>query len=46
MATMGGRPERSPIKVFYTDYENYEISYDCKEFAGMKTEYFGVSSRT
>ena len=46
MATMGGRPKRHPIKMFDTDYENYEIYYDCTEFAGFKTESFAVSSRT
>jgi hypothetical protein len=46
MATMGGRPERHPIRVFYTDYENFDIYYDCSEFAGFKTESFAVTSRT
>ena len=46
MATMGGRQERKPIKMLDTDYENYEIYYDCSEYAWFKTESFAVSSRT
>ena len=46
MATMGGGSHRIPFKIFDTDYENYEIHYDCSEFAGFKTEMFAVASRT
>ena len=46
MATMGGGSHRVPFKIFDTDYENYEIYYDCSQFGAMKTESFAVSSRT
>ncbi len=29
MATMGGGSHRIPFKIFDTDYESYEIMYNC-----------------
>ena len=46
MATMGGRPERHPIKMFDTDYENYEIYYDCKEYFGFKNQKSKVGKKS
>merc|ERR1719183_1056178 len=47
-ATMGSGTKRAPITVWHTDYENYDIMYDCKNHLGgrMKYESFAVSSRT
>ena len=47
MATMGGSDRRSPLNVYLTDYNNYEIFYTCKDMMGglMKSEMFSVNSR-
>ena len=47
MATMHGGSHRSPIRVFDTDYETYEIMYDCQEVLGgaMKMEMFSVTTK-
>ena len=47
MATMAGKPHRVPFKIFDTDYETYDIFYDCKDIAGgmMKNEMFSVYTR-
>ena len=34
MATMGGSPHRQPFRIFATDYETYDVTYDCKELSG------------
>ena len=44
-ATMGGRPERHPLKIFYTDYENFEISYNCSKWWGSAKEMLSINSR-
>jgi len=48
MATMGGGSHRSPIMIWNTDYENFDISYSCKNILDgkMKFETFSVASRT
>ena len=47
MATMHGGSHRSPIHVFDTDYESYEIMYECADVLGglMKNEMFSVTTR-
>ena len=35
MATMGHSQHKHPFKMFATDYENYDIYYDCKSFWGI-----------
>lgn len=46
-ATMGGGTHRSPIMVWNTDYDNFDISYSCKSIFGgkMKFETFSVAAR-
>jgi lipocalin len=48
MATMGGGTHRSPITVWKTDYDNFDISYTCSSImkGKMKYESFSVTSRT
>merc|ERR1712100_192490 len=38
----------APIKVWHTDYENYDISYSCSEHLGGRVKYetFAVAART
>ena len=46
-ATMGESPKRSPFPIFYTDYDNYQISYFCYDMMDglMKYEWFSVLTR-
>ena len=45
-ATMGGGTRLNPIKIFATDYKNYDISYSCSDYWGMfKNENLGITSR-
>jgi len=47
-ATMGDwSSNRHPIKVFDTDYQNYEIYYDCSDYMGglFKIESMAIGSR-
>ena len=48
MATMGGGSHRSPITVWNTDYDNFDIYYSCSNIlkGNMKFEMFSVTSRT
>ena len=48
MATMGGGSHRSPITVWNTDYDDFDISYTCSEYLDgkMKFESFSVAART
>ena len=47
-ATMGSSPFRSNFDVFYTDYNNFEIYYECQElfWGTMRNERIAISSRT
>ena len=47
MATMGGGSKRQPFKIWLTDYETFDITYDCRNLASglMKYETFSVSTR-
>merc|ERR1711907_258267 len=47
MATMAGGSDRLPFGIFDTDYETYDIYYDCTDVAGglMKKESFAVATR-
>ena len=45
MATMNGGNFRAPLKIFYTDYENIEIGYSCKNTYGGKYEMFALVAR-
>ena len=46
-ATMGKSPKRSKFDIFWTDYENLDISYSCTEIMwGMfKSERLSISAR-
>ena len=46
-ATMGPSPHRSPIRIWHTDYDTFDISYDCSEMFGgrLKSESFSVAAR-
>ena len=43
-ATMGGGSKKSPFSIFATDYENYDISYQCEQTWGgwYKTENLAI----
>ena len=46
--TMGeGKNERKPFQIFYSDYDNYHISYFCNDMIDgvMKSEWFAVYTR-
>ena len=45
MATMNGGNFRAPLKIFYTDYENIEIGYSCRNTYGGKYEMFALVTR-
>ena len=46
MATMAGKSFRIPFKIYYTDYENFDISYSCKKIKdGNKVETFAIAVR-
>ena len=47
-ATMGNSSKRSPFNIWYTDYDNFEISYFCQPHWGnrVKFEMFSLGSRT
>ena len=42
---MDGSDKVAPIKVWETDYENYDIQYYCIQMGMFKQEMFSVSSR-
>ena len=46
-ATMGSSTKRSGFPIFYTDYDNYQISYFCSDMMGglMKYEWFSLYTR-
>merc|ERR1719230_2049701 len=44
-ATMTGSEHRSPIRVWETDYKNYDIMYECTQHGWFKNEMFSVASR-
>ena len=44
-ATMGYSNHRSDFRIFYTNYEDFEISYRCSERNGKKEESYSISSR-
>ena len=46
MASMEGSPDLLPLRILDSDYQNYDIFYDCEEFGLFKTESFSVASRT
>ena len=45
---MGGGTHRSPIKIWNTNYDDFDISYGCSEYfdGKMKFETFSVASST
>ena len=47
-ASMGESTKRSPFPIFYTDYENFDISYLCREYWGgmVRYEMFSLNTRT
>merc|ERR1711907_646510 len=45
-ATMEGGSHRSPIRVWETDYENFDIMYECSQHGWFKNEMFSVAART
>lgn len=46
-ATMGSSDKRSGFPIFYTDYDNFQITYFCNDMIDgvMKYEWFSVSTR-
>ena len=43
---MGGSPHKAPLKFFFTDYENFDISYSCTDTGyGMTYETFALAAR-
>ena len=43
---MGGSSKLNPLKVFDTDYENYDIYYDCWTFLGLfSADNLSISAR-
>ena len=48
-ATMGGSPREKaiPFDFFWTDYDNFEVSYNCSSLLGglMKNEMLSISGR-
>ena len=42
---MNGGKFRAPLKIFYTDYENIEIGYSCKNTYRGKYETFALVAR-
>ena len=46
-ATMGDSSKRSGFPIYYTDYDNYHISYFCRDMIDgvMKYEWFSVFTR-
>ena len=46
MATMGTSEKRSPLNVYATDYDSYEVYYKCMDILGFsKMELFNVYTR-
>jgi hypothetical protein len=45
MASMEGSKDLEPFRILDSDYQNYDIFYDCSEFGAFKIESFSVSSR-
>lgn len=45
MATMQNGKVRAPLQIFYTDYENIEIGYGCRNAYGGKYETFALVTR-
>ena len=44
-ATMGESDKRSPFGIYDTDYETYEIMYNCEQMGWLKNEWFSVNTR-